>query len=81
MVADGEPSGTGATAAPETPEPSLLALSPTEILQLIRSHTKLNVVTQSNATIIGTYLRRHGFPKTGRKYVVEEKRKQIASPQ
>ena len=71
MVADGEPSGTGATAAPETPAPSLLALSPTEILQLIRSHTKLNVVTQSNATIIGTYLRRHGFPKTGRRYVVE----------
>ena len=40
-----------------------LLLSPTEILSLIRDERKMNVVTQSNATLIGSYLHRKGYRK------------------
>lgn len=40
-----------------------LLLSPTEILSLIKEERKTNVVTQSNATLIGSYLHRRGYGK------------------
>ena len=40
-----------------------LLLSPTEILSHIKEVRKTNVVTQSNATIIGSYLHRKGYRK------------------
>ena len=41
----------------------VLQLSPTEILQYIKDVKKVNVVTQSNATFIGSYLHRKGYEK------------------
>ena len=41
----------------------VLLLSPTEILERIRDKKKVNVVTQSNATLLGSYLHRKGFGK------------------
>ncbi len=41
----------------------VLLLSPTEILEHIRNQKKVNVVTQANATVIGSYLHRKGFPR------------------
>jgi hypothetical protein len=38
-------------------------LTPTEVLQQIRERRRLNVVNQSNATLIGSYLKRNGFRK------------------
>jgi predicted P-loop ATPase len=47
----------------------VLLLSPTEVLERIRDQKKVNVVTQSNATLIGSYLHRKGFEKgKGRQY-------------
>ena len=44
-------------------------LSPTEILEYIRSQKKLNIVNQTNATLLGTYLHRKGYEKgKGRQY-------------
>ena len=40
-----------------------LWLMPTEVLQQIRERRRLNVVNQSNATLIGSYLKRNGFRK------------------
>ena len=40
-----------------------LWLTPTEVLQEIRERRKVNVVNQSNATLIGGYLKRNGFRK------------------
>ena len=46
----------------------VLLLSPTEILGHIKDERKTNVVTQSNATLIGSYLHRKGYRKgTGEK--------------
>ncbi len=46
----------------------LLMLSPTEILTTIKEMRKLNVVTQANATLLGSYLHREGYRKgTGEK--------------
>jgi hypothetical protein len=41
----------------------VLLLSPTEILERICNQKKTNVVTQSNATLLGTYLHRKGYLK------------------
>ena len=41
----------------------VLLLSPTEILSRIREERKVNVVTQANATLIGSYLHRKGYQK------------------
>ena len=41
----------------------VLLLSPTEILERIRNLKKVNVVTQANATLLGTYLHREGYGK------------------
>ena len=41
----------------------VLLLSPTEILSHIRDERKVNVVTQANATLIGSYLHRAGYRK------------------
>ena len=41
----------------------VLLQSPTEILERIRNQKKVNVVTQSNATLLGTYLHRKGYQK------------------
>ena len=41
----------------------VFTVSPTEILSLIKSDLKANVVNQSNATLIGSYLHRNGFQK------------------
>ena len=41
----------------------MLLLSPTEILERIRNQKKTNVVTQANATLLGTYLHRKGYKK------------------
>ena len=38
-------------------------LSPTQILQRIKDEQKVNMVTQSNATMLGNYLSRNGFQK------------------
>lgn len=38
-------------------------LTPTEVLQQIRERRRLNVVNQSNATLIGSYMKRNGFRK------------------
>ena len=47
----------------------VLLLSPTEVLERIRDQKKVNVVTQANATLIGSYLHRKGFEKgKGRQY-------------
>ena len=40
-----------------------LLLSPTEILTYIKDAKKTNVITQSNATLLGSYLHRKGFRK------------------
>ena len=40
-----------------------LLLSPTEILSRIKEERKTNVVTQSNATLLGSYLHRKGYRK------------------
>ena len=41
----------------------VLLLSPTEILKQIKDRQKANVVTQANATLIGSYLHRKDFQK------------------
>jgi predicted P-loop ATPase len=41
----------------------VLLKSPTEILGMIRDERKVNVVTQANATLIGSYLHRKGYRK------------------
>ena len=41
----------------------VLTVSPTEILNLIKNDLKANVVNQSNATLIDSYLHRNGFQK------------------
>ncbi|MBQ9652289.1 MAG: hypothetical protein IJV13_08810 [Prevotella sp.] len=48
----------------------LLSLSPTEILSIIRKERHVNIVNQSNATLIGAYLKRCGYKKTYRSYNV-----------
>ena len=52
----------------------VLLLSPTEILSRIHDKRKVNVVTQANATLLGSYLHRKGFLKgkgrQGRRYEV-----------
>ena len=40
-----------------------MLLSPTEILTYIKDAKKTNVVTQSNATLLGSYLHRKDFRK------------------
>ena len=41
----------------------VLLKSPTEILSLIKNERGVNVVTQANATLIGSYLHRNGYQK------------------
>ena len=41
----------------------VLLLSPTEILERIRDQKKVNIVTQANATLIGSYLHRKAYAK------------------
>ena len=41
----------------------VMLLSPTEILILMKETLKVNVVTQANATLIGSYLHRKGYQK------------------
>ena len=41
----------------------VLMMSPTEVLSYIRDKKKVNVVTQSNATTIGSYLNRSGYAR------------------
>jgi len=41
----------------------ILLKSPTELLTYIKEEKKLNVVTQANATLLGSYLHRKGFAK------------------
>lgn len=41
----------------------VLMMSPTEVLTLIKDELKVNVVTQANATLIGSYLHRKGYMK------------------
>ena len=41
----------------------VLQLSPTAILQYIKDEYKMDMVTQSNATLLGNYLSRNGFQK------------------
>lgn len=41
----------------------VLMMSPTEVLTLIKDKLKVNIVTQANATLIGSYLHRKGFRK------------------
>ena len=48
----------------------ILPLSPTEILERIRNQKKVNVVTQTNATVLGTYLHRKDYKKQRRQYLV-----------
>ena len=52
----------------------VLLLSPTEILTRIRDERKVNVVSQANATLIGSYLHRKGYQKgkgrQGRRYMI-----------
>ncbi|MBQ6378030.1 MAG: hypothetical protein IJJ56_04470 [Prevotella sp.] len=48
----------------------VLLLSPTEILERIRNQKKTNVVTQANATLLGSYLHRKGYRKQRRSYLV-----------
>jgi hypothetical protein len=38
-------------------------MSPTEMLALMKDEQKVNVVTQANATLIGSYLHRKGYQK------------------
>ena len=38
-------------------------LSPTEILQHMKEELKINMVSQSNATLLGNHLSRSGFQK------------------
>ena len=46
-----------------------MLMSPTEILTYIKDNKKINVVTQANATVIGSYLHRNGYQKgRGRQY-------------
>ena len=53
----------------------VLLMSPTELLTHIRDERKVNVVTQSNATVLGSYLHRKGYSKgKGR----DERRYQVA---
>lgn len=47
---------------PQTGDEILLK-SPTEILETIRDKKKVNIVSQANATILGSYLHRKGFSK------------------
>ena len=47
---------------PEVGDQSLW-LTPTEVLQQIRERRRVNVVNQSNATLVGSYLKRNGFRK------------------
>ena len=48
----------------------VLTLSPTEILTRIRDERKVSVVTQANATLIGSYLHRKGYKKMRRSYQI-----------
>ena len=41
----------------------VLLMSPTQILALMKDELKVNVVTQANATLIGSYLHRKGYQK------------------
>ena len=41
----------------------VLMMTPTEVLTLIKNETKVNVVTQGNATLIGSYMRRMNYEK------------------
>jgi hypothetical protein len=52
----------------------VLILSPTEILQMIKDRLKVNVVNQSNATLIGSYLKRQHFKQHYRSYEVALKK-------
>lgn len=42
---------------------TVLLLSPTQILQQIKDRLKVNVVNQSNASLIGRYLKRMNYQK------------------
>ena len=48
----------------------VLELSPTQILQMMRDKLKVNIINRSNATILGSYLRRQSFVRIGRSYAV-----------
>ena len=41
----------------------VMLLSPTEILIMMKEALKVNLVTQANATLIGSYLHRKGYQK------------------
>ena len=47
-----------------------LLLSPTEILHRMKEDMKVNVVTQANATLLGSYLYRNDYHKQYRSYEV-----------
>lgn len=47
----------------------VLLMSPTELLSSIKDQRHVNVITQSNATVLGNYLHRRGYKKgKGRQY-------------
>ena len=52
----------------------VLSLSPTEVLQVIKDRLKVNVVNQSNATLIGSHLKREHFKQHYRSYEVALKK-------
>ena len=41
----------------------VLMMSPTQLLTYIKEHRKINIVTQPNATILGSYLTRKAYRK------------------
>ena len=48
----------------------VLRMSPTEILATIHKKCRVNVINQSNATLIGSYLKRCGYKKVYRSYIL-----------
>lgn len=52
----------------------VLRMSPTEILATIHKKCRVNVINQSNATLIGSYLKRCGYKKVYRSYMLSLRR-------
>ena len=52
----------------------VLQMSPTEILATIHKKCRVNVINQSNATLIGSYLKRCGYKKVYRSYMLSLRR-------
>ena len=52
------------------PGDNIRVLSATEIMQIIKEKLKVNVINRSNATILGSYLKRQKYKRVGRSYEV-----------